>query len=388
VNPETPDDDDQESPRIRAVFDRLSARVDPPVEDDWESAINNLSERPADHGRPQPPRYRVHPAAETFPTLAAEELDALADDIAEHGLREPIWLYRDPEHGEVLLDGRNRLAACEKLGIEPETRLYEGASPLEFVLSQNLHRRHLSVGERAAIAERMKPLFEREAKERKRQAGGDKRPLTVKKRQAVTAGQDRAGSKPADADRHDRTAAGQAAKAVHVSPSTVEKFARVKKADPDLAQKVAAGEVPLGRAERDVRERAQRHGGDPAAPVAREFQPVDLHSPIAIICAGPAWSGQLPMNVPMPAIAGQPADGAMAVVVDPRRFNKVQAYLRKALALHPSVTVRPKPTRAPPAADATADPEDAGTAPTPPAEPTPAERAAAADAYRRARDGG
>jgi hypothetical protein len=43
----------------------------------------------------------------------------------------------------LLLDGRNRLAACEQLGIEPETTTYDG-DPEAYVVSLNILRRHLS----------------------------------------------------------------------------------------------------------------------------------------------------------------------------------------------------------------------------------------------------
>ncbi|MBC7160622.1 MAG: hypothetical protein H5U26_00740 [Immundisolibacter sp.] len=345
MNLETPDDDDQESPRIRAVFDRLSARVDPPVEDDWESAINNLSERPADHGQPPPPRYRVHPAADIFPMLAAEELDALADDIAEHGLREPLWLYKDPGHGEVLLDGRNRLAACELIGVEPATRYFEGDDPLGFALSQNLHRRHLSVGERAGIAERLLPLFEREAKERKRQAGKEhgrgQGKVSVKKSEPIVPAK-------SGATAHAGKASEQAARAVGVSSATVEKFVRVKKTDPGLAAKVASGEVSLGRAEREVRERAQQHGGGKATPErppapAGELLGADLSSVTSIACAPPDW----PHGLPWLDVEG------CRVVVDRAVFAGLLAGIERELTAVAST--KPAATATPPASQCTAE---------------------------------
>jgi ParB-like chromosome segregation protein Spo0J len=51
----------------------------------------------------------VHPVAALFPMLADDELDELVADIKARGLLQPIVL--DAE-GRVL-DGRNRLAACE-----------------------------------------------------------------------------------------------------------------------------------------------------------------------------------------------------------------------------------------------------------------------------------
>src|SRR6476646_7445682 len=38
--------------------------------------------------------YKVHPAADVFPMMSDEELDALAKDIEENGLREPIKIMR------------------------------------------------------------------------------------------------------------------------------------------------------------------------------------------------------------------------------------------------------------------------------------------------------
>ena len=345
MNLETPDDDDQESPRIRAVFDRLSARVDPPVEDDWESAINNLSERPADHGQPPAPRYRFHPAADIFPMLDEDALADLAEDIALNGLREPLWLYRDPNLGEVLLDGRNRLAACELIGFEPATRYFEGDDPLGFVLSQNLHRRHLSVGERAGIAERLLPLFEREAKERKRQAGKEhgrgQGKVSVKKSEPIVPAK-------SGATAHAGKASEQAARAVGVSSATVEKFVRVKKTDPGLAAKVASGEVPLGRAEREVRERAQQHGGGKATPErppapAGELLGADLSSVTSIACAPPDW----PHRLPWLDVEGR------RVVVDRAVFAGLLAGIEQELTAVAST--KPAATATPPASQCTAE---------------------------------
>ena len=57
----------------------------------------------------------VHPVAALFPMLADDEIEELAADIKARGLLQPIVL--DAE-GRVL-DGRNRLAACEIAGVEP-----------------------------------------------------------------------------------------------------------------------------------------------------------------------------------------------------------------------------------------------------------------------------
>jgi ParB-like chromosome segregation protein Spo0J len=96
-----------------------------------------------------------HPLAALFPLMAENEFSAVKADIAAHGLREPIWLYE----GKIL-DGRNRHRACRELGLECQTRDYVGPDPLSFILSMNLHRRHLSESQRAMVAERIANLPE------------------------------------------------------------------------------------------------------------------------------------------------------------------------------------------------------------------------------------
>ena len=53
--------------------------------------------------------YEAHPAAELFPLMDNVALAALIRDIKENGLQEPILLWE----GKIL-DGRNRLKACER----------------------------------------------------------------------------------------------------------------------------------------------------------------------------------------------------------------------------------------------------------------------------------
>ena len=54
------------------------------------------------------------------------------------------------------MDGRNRYRACQIAGVKPRIEEFDAKatkrSPEEFVLSRNLRRRHLSVGQKAAIA--------------------------------------------------------------------------------------------------------------------------------------------------------------------------------------------------------------------------------------------
>jgi N6-adenosine-specific RNA methylase IME4 len=99
--------------------------------------------------------YRIHPVANVFPMMTSDELSALAEDIKEHGLMHPIILWGDD--GPVL-DGRNRLTACKQAKVDPVFEIWEfddDASAERFVVSQNLHRRHLNTGQKAMAAARL-----------------------------------------------------------------------------------------------------------------------------------------------------------------------------------------------------------------------------------------
>ena len=92
----------------------------------------------------------VHPFAELFPLMDSASLAELSEDIRANGLREAVVLIDG-----AVLDGRNRLAACELAGVEPRFRDFEGVDPLAYVLSLNLARRHLNESQRAMVAARL-----------------------------------------------------------------------------------------------------------------------------------------------------------------------------------------------------------------------------------------
>lgn len=88
-----------------------------------------------------------HPVADLFPMLADDELQELAADIKERGLLQPIVL--DPD-GRIL-DGRNRYAACDLAGVEPDFVTYDGDDPAGYALAVNIARRHLTKGQQAMV---------------------------------------------------------------------------------------------------------------------------------------------------------------------------------------------------------------------------------------------
>lgn len=86
-----------------------------------------------------------HPYADQFPMLPDAELADLAESIRENGLRQPIVVTTDG----LILDGRNRYAACEMAGVEAVTVVYDGDDLAEYVIDCNVTRRNMSTGARA-----------------------------------------------------------------------------------------------------------------------------------------------------------------------------------------------------------------------------------------------
>lgn len=85
-----------------------------------------------------------HALSKAFPAMTESEYSALLENIREHGQRHPIITYQ----GQIL-DGFHRARACAELGKEPYLKEYGGNDPAGYVLSSNLHRRHLSASQRA-----------------------------------------------------------------------------------------------------------------------------------------------------------------------------------------------------------------------------------------------
>jgi len=102
---------------------------------------------------PKQQEYEFHPIANVFPLMMGDEFKRFRKDIKINKLREPIVIYE----GKIL-DGRNRYNACKELGLLVDTKRYDGDDPVGFVLSANLHRRHLNESQRAMVAAKLASL--------------------------------------------------------------------------------------------------------------------------------------------------------------------------------------------------------------------------------------
>lgn len=88
---------------------------------------------------------KQHPLSAAFPSMSDADFLALRDDIEDNGQRDPIVVFEG-----MVLDGWHRYRSCAELGIPPVLVDFDGSDPVPFVISRNLHRRHLSASQRAA----------------------------------------------------------------------------------------------------------------------------------------------------------------------------------------------------------------------------------------------
>jgi hypothetical protein len=161
----------------------------------------------------------VHPAADAFPMMDDDALTSLENDIKANGQSSPVITWKG-----VLVDGRNRYAACSRSRIKPKTKAIEFADDAEcirFIISTNIHRRHLTAH---------------------RPEGGKL-----------------AGLSQADA-----------AEQMQVSERSVRAAKAVQRDAPDLAAKVKSGELKVSKAASMAKERAK-----PTDPVRADDKVVD-----------------------------------------------------------------------------------------------------------------
>ena len=175
---------------------------------------------------------KIHPVASLFPRMIISEFKRLKADIKRNGQIEPIVLYK----GKII-DGVHRYKACMELDRKPKTRTWNGkGSLLSYIISLNLNRRHLSISQKAMIADNARPMIARESKQRQKTSTGGKNPQLVAKIPQAEAGKTR--------DKLGRI--------FGISGKLVDDARTIKKGSSKLAKSVLQGTINISQAKRTL----------------------------------------------------------------------------------------------------------------------------------------
>lgn len=92
-----------------------------------------------------------HSLSQMFPYMNSDELAMLRDNV-DKNRPDVVKVYM---LGGKVLEGKNMMLVAAVLGLKVEFVEYEGDDPIGFVLTRNLHRRHLTTPQRAYVAAQM-----------------------------------------------------------------------------------------------------------------------------------------------------------------------------------------------------------------------------------------
>ena len=204
---------------------------------------------------------KYHEYANLFPMMPEPDLMRLAEDIKEKGLSDPIITLDG-----MILDGRNRYKACGINSITPRFEEYAGDDPLGYVVSHNLHRRHLSESQRAMVAAKWAGLKHGSDTFRGNQYAGAKSPIGDSPKPSATATRD------------------EAAALLNVGTSSIDRAKKVIKDAPELVEKIESGEMSVNAAYVSTKHPAEDSPPDPViVDGISEEAPATRRSPLKII---------------------------------------------------------------------------------------------------------
>jgi len=204
------------------------------------------------------PEMKVHPLAEKLPFMDAQRFAELCASVKDHGLTVPIVRLDG-----LILDGRNRQKACDKVGkpahyIEfSELRPKPNCTPEQYIVDQALNRRDLTGDQRIAFAAVARPILAQQAAERMKAGGeaqgtrgkeggrGKKKPPAAKSTQGVSG-----------TEKREPTTAQNLAEQAGVSEYKARQAEAVARDAPELLPDLIAGKLPLKEAAKKAKEKA------------------------------------------------------------------------------------------------------------------------------------
>jgi hypothetical protein len=189
---------------------------------------------------------KVHPVADMFPMIEGKEFEDLCRDIQGSGLQNPIVTLNG-----VLLDGRNRMRACAKVGVEPTYAQYAWLKNREdeWIISQNLHRRSITPDQRVALVAKYydwRGAEERARIARKANLG------TPTQQKAKTVEREKSPGQP-QLPKSEHPIRADIAQKAAVGGGKAKQAIAIAKTKPELLDDVVAGKITLREAEKKVK---------------------------------------------------------------------------------------------------------------------------------------
>ena len=122
--------------------------------------------------------------ADLLPKLSEDDSSSLTQSLLDNGFdqkfgRIKVWFPEDNDGTGYIVDGHNRYKMCSKNGIELSDYCFEPVffdskeDVIKWMLENQLARRNLQTIQRIAIAEKYRPIFEKQAKERQSEYHGN-----------------------------------------------------------------------------------------------------------------------------------------------------------------------------------------------------------------------
>ncbi len=198
-------------------------------------------------------KFLIHPYAADWPTLTGDELERITRSIKERGQRNPI-IVRNSD--KVLVDGRNRLAACEAIGVEPTVEYLDLTEDetLDLIADLNGCRRHLNESQRALLAARYVEAKRKVAEADKLLSKGKPEPaLSIDSAATV------------------RKTTEDAAKKFNVGEASIYRAKAVEKKSPELAADIKSGKETVNSATEKLATPKKKRKPKNGAPVDPNF---------------------------------------------------------------------------------------------------------------------
>ena len=196
--------------------------------------------------------------ADLLPKLSEDDSSSLTQSLLDNGFdqkfgRIKVWFPEDNDGTGYIVDGHNRYKMCSKNGIELSDYCFEPVffdskeDVIKWMLENQLARRNLQTIQRIAIAEKYRPIFEKQAKANQSLGGGDKRSENYQKSVVPNLAQ-------AVDKKRNLTTDEKLSKISGVKKTTYKMGAKVLKSDnEDLKQRVLSGKMSISSGYRELR---------------------------------------------------------------------------------------------------------------------------------------